>query len=481
MRRHLFTVLLCCVLAIPLTSCTKVIKTLVSFISESNKKSVPAQELESPTLPAREGVYSTYELELMTRELLDLMEAGRYDEVESFFGSLRDDRVPAKTGFAAAEIMLNRFCEWRETGPLALAWIEEDPDAEIAHLLYGAWCVDEAWRYRGGSWAVEVSSEGWESFGGYLKKAREHLMQAYKLDDQDYLACGKMITVCMGQQTGQREERLWFQRATRIYPDYYVAYDRYMYALLPRWGGEPGQALEVAKANRNRSPLFPMLTYSWLCREEEEQLENPDSRASKTAFAILEKYMEAYPESGKAYRDYGAELHRVGRSEEGLDYARKAVEVDPQSNNRYNYAELLYDLGQWRESIEQLEVAVELSPGNSDYWYLLGNNYLFTDGFNPRKAVESFTQAIELEPGWRLSWVRRGRAYLCLRKYDEAVADFREVTQRWPGYGRGFYYLGTALYERGEREEAQRAFKQAVKVDPDLKADVNEFTRQHGR
>ncbi|HEY8241697.1 MAG TPA: hypothetical protein VIH35_09630 [Kiritimatiellia bacterium] len=106
----------------------------------------------------------------------------------------------------------------------------------ISKTVEGYLEIDLAWRSRGSGWASEVTEKGWKGFREHLDKARAALTAAWELRPDCPEAPAEMITVCMGGGTDE-EVREWFDHAVEAQFDYLPAYDKYIWALRPRWGG----------------------------------------------------------------------------------------------------------------------------------------------------------------------------------------------------------------------------------------------------
>src|SRR5262249_56901597 len=89
--------------------------------------------------------------------------------------------------------------------------------------------------------------------------------------------------------------------------------------------------------------------------------------------------------------------------------------------------------------------------------YVLG---LVAKGENRTEdAIAAFERVLALDPADVGSHVNRGQLYLQLRRYDEAVADFRAALAAEPGNATALYNLGLALARSGHREEGQKALE----------------------
>ena len=114
---------------------------------------------------------------------------------------------------------------------------DEALDPWIRHILAGKYYISKAWKSRGGSWGRFVTKDGWEGFRKNLDLARRTLVKAWEMDPSRPEAATLMITVSMAESGKVEPERQWFDRAVEAHFDWKEAYDSYLLAILPRWGG----------------------------------------------------------------------------------------------------------------------------------------------------------------------------------------------------------------------------------------------------
>ncbi len=122
-------------------------------------------------------------------------------------------------------------------------------------MITGRLEIRRAWQARTGKLYEEVTEEGWEGFRRHLTRARKALAAAWELDPTVPEAATDMISVTMGESTDRfrkeekegepREQRTWFERAVAAQFDYRPAYEKYLWAIHPRWGGTHEQMYEL--------------------------------------------------------------------------------------------------------------------------------------------------------------------------------------------------------------------------------------------
>lgn len=119
-------------------------------------------------------------------------------------------------------------------------------DPWITALAVGRREIQKAWEARGEGFAAQVAPEGWKGFKEHLAAAREQLAKAHDMHPEFPEAATEMITVCMGDGSG--EEQAWFERAVAAQFGYLPAYERMLRGpLLPRWGGSHEAILALGR------------------------------------------------------------------------------------------------------------------------------------------------------------------------------------------------------------------------------------------
>jgi hypothetical protein len=127
--------------------------------------------------------------------------------------------------------------------------------------------IDEAWQSRGSGWSYKVTASGRTGFQSNLAEARESLEKAWALNPSLPEASADMIKVSMGEGASPEEKTLWFDRSISARCDDYSAYNNYLYACTPRWGGSLNGFIKVlcgSSLNRRFDTIIPWQTIAAL-------------------------------------------------------------------------------------------------------------------------------------------------------------------------------------------------------------------------
>jgi adenylate cyclase len=167
--------------------------------------------------------------------------------------------------------------------------------------------------------------------------------------------------------TGGRldEAEAAFHRAIERDPRLYEA--RYFYGrMLFQLGRYEESAREYVAAMAARpshdAAFFAGQAYEALGRDDEA------NRWYRTAVDRVVDHMELNPDDARAATIRAVALCRTGRREQGLEWGRRAVEIDPDDAGvRYNLACLYAVAGEVDRSLDTLEAAVRVGFGNREW------------------------------------------------------------------------------------------------------------------
>ncbi|HKG47493.1 MAG TPA: tetratricopeptide repeat protein [Pyrinomonadaceae bacterium] len=109
-------------------------------------------------------------------------------------------------------------------------------------------------------------------------------------------------------------------------------------------------------------------------------------------------------------------------------------------------------------------ILIELPGVGAKFCYLAGTKF-YADG-NYSAAASAFSGAALLRPGPARSYLELGSSYLALKKYAQAEKAFLKAKAR-EDESCASCGLGMAYHGLGRNEDAEAAFKRAMKLNPD--------------
>lgn len=152
------------------------------------------------------------------------------------------------------------------------------------------------------------------------------------------------------------------------------------------------------------------------------------------SMAELTTILEAYP-------DYPAALYEATKVSNGLDqhsetiaYAERALATELETAQQ---AEL-----------HRMKAQAQLALSDSE------------------QALATIDQALQLTDEVPLYWLIKVKVLIALERWEEALAVALETAEKFPEEERAYLYEGLITYHEGDKERAERAFRQVVETDP---------------
>lgn len=188
------------------------------------------------------------------------------------------------------------------------------------------------------------------------------------------------------------------------------------------------------------------------------------------AKSLYEQILQTDPEHAFALHMLGLAHYQRGEAATAREYVGRSLELDPDNIGiMTNLATILASLGQFQEAVTTLEQALEREPDQAQIWQTLGDRLAESD--RAQEAADAYAKADALWP----EGTDKGALPLNLAaslaeagRYDQAVAQFRDIVRSEPDNPIAHCNLGFCLQETGAIAEACQAFRSALRVQPDM-------------
>jgi serine/threonine protein kinase/cytochrome c-type biogenesis protein CcmH/NrfG len=169
---------------------------------------------------------------------------------------------------------------------------------------------------------------------------------------------------------------------------------------------------------------------------------------------------------GRAYRQYGQTVKDKDKNlftenmKFSAEHFEQAVALKPGAVDAYFQLGMTYhDLGLFDKATAAFKNALRYSPNDSAIYYQLGT--VAMDQFYDREAEAYFLEGLKINPDHVLILAALGRLYIRMNQASAAISVLRQVTQRDPAMGEGWYELGRAHMKAKEWKLALSALEQA--------------------
>src|SRR6266403_3499906 len=128
------------------------------------------------------------------------------------------------------------------------------------------------------------------------------------------------------------------------------------------------------------------------------------------------------------------------------------------------------------QTLQALERATELEPGDARNWYLLGRYWQFNlEDADAQKAIGAYKTAVSVDPRSTVSWLGLGSAYESAGDLAHAREAFLQAKKTYPLSAEVAWQYGNFLLRQAEFESAFAEMRRAVESDP--KRGIEAFSR----
>ena len=115
-----------------------------------------------------------------------------------------------------------------------------------------------------------------------------------------------------------------------------------------------------------------------------------------------------------------------------------------------------------QRTIAKYDDVLSLAPNYVQVHYQEGNIYLKMGKFG--KAVEKFNKAIDIDPIFPLSSFRKGYCLVQMNRLEEAEAAFKQAIKKKNDFAEAYTNLANVLYLQKKNDEAEQYYKKSVDV-----------------
>ena len=185
------------------------------------------------------------------------------------------------------------------------------------------------------------------------------------------------------------------------------------------------------------------------------------------AAAAMTNYVEALrikPDYEDALNNLGYALAGMKRYPEAIGYYERALQTRPdQVEVRNNLGNALSELGKLDAAIEQYHLVLRTSPEHADAHNNLGIALAMQGKLD--EAIPHFQAAIRFKPSYASAHSNLGNAYAVQHRLAEAIREYQISLDLNPNDAQAYNNLGNALTEQGKLDEAIGQYTQALALN----------------
>jgi tetratricopeptide (TPR) repeat protein/predicted Ser/Thr protein kinase len=228
---------------------------------------------------------------------------------------------------------------------------------------------------------------------------------------------------------------------------------------------------EMAKASAH--PTERIDAYQSYLRGRNALRGKPGADIVKGAITDFDNAIKSDPLFALAYTGIADGSLRMYRDTKDPQWAQKAVSAAEHAGQlaqdvpevHFALGSVYAATGKTNEAVAELQNAVKLAPNSDEGYRRLGDALRLNK--NPKEAFAAYSKAIEINPYYWYNYLIRGNAYfLDGKKDDEALADYKKVTELAPKNAKAYSNIGGVYLRQGKWTDAIPPLKQATDLDP---------------
>lgn len=174
----------------------------------------------------------------------------------------------------------------------------------------------------------------------------------------------------------------------------------------------------------------------------------------------------ADPENTQALFGYAKMCYYMEKDDDAKNAFNKLIQLEPENSEAYSYlGKYEAESNQYRKALEYVNKAIELQDNNINYYFDKGTYLRYLGDYEG--AEKSWKKAVSLEPDYFLGYAYLAGLYDEMDKTDLALEYYRKVVEKNPKYFYAYESLGMFAWKKGNWEEAQKSFEQALNNNPD--------------
>jgi predicted Zn finger-like uncharacterized protein len=184
------------------------------------------------------------------------------------------------------------------------------------------------------------------------------------------------------------------------------------------------------------------------------------------ARATIETVLNEDGRNAEANNLMGRAMAGLGKPDEGLTFARRAIALDPKKAEYHlHVGEILEQLGRSDQALQELDLAVGGAPTLVGAYVVRGRIYVKRRQF--REGLVELGKAVQRDRSSAAAYRLMGEAFSGLRQLPQAIEAYQNAVKRAPQDAEAQYKLAEAYADAERRGPAVDAFKRALQLGGD--------------
>lgn len=175
--------------------------------------------------------------------------------------------------------------------------------------------------------------------------------------------------------------------------------------------------------------------------------------------------VEHFPDGADLHAELGLSTFGTGEKEAGYQLAKKAVELDPNSQFSLEVLGVLAsDHECWPKAIEAYEALIKMRPDHAAYYSQLCQAYNVS--YRYEDAISAYHHFIRLNGRSAENLYQMGMFHFMARLFEEAVPWFEKAARADPENEEPVFYQARCHIQFGDLKTGEALAKKALKIKP---------------
>ncbi|CAK5025063.1 unnamed protein product [Meloidogyne enterolobii] len=190
--------------------------------------------------------------------------------------------------------------------------------------------------------------------------------------------------------------------------------------------------------------------------------------------SMCTKAAEVGRENRADYKQIAKAYARIGNSYMKQDDQSQALHWIEKSLSEHRDPEIVKKQKELEKLVKEKERLAYIDPKISEEEKTRGNE-LFKKGDYPG-AMKHYNEALKRNPDNHVLYSNRAACYTKLMEFQRAIDDCDTCIKRDPKFVKAYIRKGAALYAMREYSRAQKAYEDAMTIDPNNQEAIEGFT-----
>ncbi|HEV8505210.1 MAG TPA: adenylate/guanylate cyclase domain-containing protein [Chitinophagaceae bacterium] len=238
------------------------------------------------------------------------------------------------------------------------------------------------------------------------------------------------------------------------------AYAEYLKGRYLSYGSTPEESEKALAHFREAIRIDPKYAAAYAAIANEKIVQSLFSTASQKeiineARTAIEAAEALDPNIPEIYTSEGALKFYYDWDWKGaVESYKKALQLDPHNATIYiRYSATLADVGRYEEALPLADKAVKLDPVSISSLHNLGWTNLVAGNF--QKSADAFQKALDLHPAWVWGYIKQAYAYVYLKQYDKAISNAEKAEKLFQdGWGSELLQVALAFIYTKSNDKA---------------------------